>query len=235
MRMNFTKLSMHSPNAVAERPAFPSPLLQWRRWGRIDPAIKGKITIKSKATGGEMGRTLVEVMVASSLLAMVVLAILSCHIAGLRCTGFVLPKIQNAEYSRQLVSRMIEEIRCANTVAIGTGTVSAFTPAAANKPQAGNAIRVYPLTNSASFIYYFQDTNTWTVQRMDLNSNTLVIADQVTNLLVFTMENFSGTVLTNPQNSCVLSMLLQMRRATTVQGVSDTLQVRSKITRRNIF
>lgn len=177
-------------------------------------------------------------MVASSLLAMVVLAILSCHIAGLRFTGFVLPKIQNAEYSRQLVSRMIEEIRCANTVYIGTGTVSSFTNAAANRPQVGNAIQIYPnnpATNS-SYIYYFQDTNTWTVQRMDLNSTQpLVIADQVTNLLVFSMENFSGTVLTNPQNNCVLSMLLQMRRATSVQGVSDTLQVRSKIARRNIF
>jgi hypothetical protein len=177
-------------------------------------------------------------MIASSLLGMVVLGILSVHLAGLRFAGFVMPKIQNAEYSRQLVSRMIEEIRCANTVAIGTGTVSAFRPAAANKPQAGNAIRVYPSnpTNSAAFIYYFQDTNTWTVQRMDLNSTQpSVIADQVTNRLVFTMENFSGTTLTNPQNSCVLSMLLQMRRPTSVQGVSDTLQVRSKITRRNIF
>ena len=187
---------------------------------------------------GELGRTLIEVIVASSLLAMVVLAILSCHLAGLRFTGFVLPKIQNAEYSRQLVSRMIEEIRCANTVSIGTGTVSSFTNAAANRPQAGNAIRIYPNSPStnSSYIYYFQDTNTWTVKRMDLNSTQpLVIADQVTNLLVFTMENFSGTVLTNPQNNCVLSMLLQMRRATSVQGVSDTLQVRSKITRRNIF
>lgn len=185
---------------------------------------------------GELGHTLVEMMVVLALLALVVLAILSCHLAGMRFTGFVLPKIQNAEYSRQLVSRMIEEIRCANTVAIGTGTVSGFTAAAANQPQAGNAIRVYPLTNSTSCIYYFQNTNNWTVQRMDLNSTqALVIADQVTNLLVFSMENFKGTTLTNPQNNCVLSMLLQMRRPTSVQGVSDTLQVRTKITRRNIF
>jgi hypothetical protein len=175
-------------------------------------------------------------MVASGLLALVVLAILSCHLAGLRFTGFVLPKIQNAEYSRKLVSRVVEEIRCANTVAIGTGTLSGFTAAAPNKPQAGNAIRVFPMSNSPSFIYYFQDTNTWTVKRMDLgSSNAFVIADQVTNLLVFSMENFNGTTLTNPQNNCVLSMLLQMRRPTSVQGVSDTLQVRTKITRRNIF
>lgn len=196
---------------------------------------RGQTKFGKTFAGGEMGRTLVEMMVASSLLSLVILGIMSSHIAGLRFTGFVMPKIQNAEYSRQLVSRVIEEIRCATSVSIGTGTVSSFTNAAANTPQVGNAIRVYP-SDSTSFIYYFQDTNTWTVQRMDLNSTQAeVIADQVTNLVVFSMENFGGTVLTNPQNNCVLSLLLQMRRPTLVQGVSDTLQVRSKITRRNIF
>jgi hypothetical protein len=191
---------------------------------------------KRNSSGSQEGRTLVEMMVASSLLSLVIIGILSCHIAGLRVTGFVMPKIQNAEYSRQLVSRVIEEIRCATSVSVGTGTVSSFTAAAANRPQVGNAIRVYPSTNSTSYIYYFQDTNTWTVQRMEIsNTAPVIIADQVTNQLVFSMENFSGTVLTNPQNSCVLSMLIQMRRPTNVQGVSDTLQVRSKITRRNIF
>jgi hypothetical protein len=191
---------------------------------------------KRISSGKKRGRTLVEMMVASSLLSLVILGILSCHIAGLRFTGFVMPKIQNAEYSRQLVSRVIEEIRCATTVSIGTGTVSGFTAAAANRPQVGNAIRVYPSTNSSSYIYYFQDTNSWTVQRIDINGTAPVaIADQVTNLTVFSMENFGGTILTNPQNNCVLSLLIQMRRPTTVTGVSDTLQVRSKITRRNIL
>jgi hypothetical protein len=230
MKMNLTDIC---GAARTPHPAF-SPLVV--RGVRTAPRKAFASEHRRSLCGQELGRTLVEVMIASSLLAMVVLAILSVHLAGLRFAGFVLPKIQNAEYSRQLVSRMIEEIRCANTVAVGTGTVSSFTAAAANRPQVGNAIRVYPSTNSSSCIYYFQDTNTWTVQRMDLNSTQpLVIADQVTNLLVFSMENFSGTTLTNPQNNCVLSMLLQMRRPTTARGVSDTLQVRSKITRRNIF
>jgi len=49
------------------------------------------------------------------------------------------------------------------------------------------------------------------------------------------MENFSGTTLTNIQNNSVLSVLLQMRRTTTMQNVTDTCQVRAKMTRRNIL
>jgi len=220
------QVNRNSGRLVSEEPAFS---FRAARSSELDRGGRGR------TVNGEMGRTLVEMMVASSLLSLVIIGILSCHIAGLRVTGFVMPKIQNAEYSRQLVSRMIEEIRCATTVSIGTGTVSSFTAAAANKPQVGNAIRIYA-TNASTFTYYYQDTNSWTVQRIDLNGNgPLVIADQVTNLTVFSMENFGGTVLTNPQNNCVLSMLIQMRRPTNVKGVSDTLQVRSKITRRNIF
>jgi len=186
--------------------------------------------------GSEAGRTLVETMVAMALMSLVLGAILSGHLAGLRLTGFVQPKIDNSEYARKTVSRIIEEVRCANTVQVGTGTVSAFTFAAANKPQVGNAIRVFPSANTNSFIYYFTDTNTWTVQRTDLSSSTaLTIATRVTNITVFSMENFGGTVLTNPQNNSVMSVLLQMRRDTTVSGVSDTAQIRSKITRRNIL
>ena len=186
--------------------------------------------------GSEAGRTLVETMVAMAIMSLVLVAILSCHLAGLRLTGFVQPKIENSEYARKTISRMIEEVRCATTVQVGTGTVSAFTVSAVNKPQVGNAIRVYPSTNTNSFIYYFTDTNTWTVQRTDLgSSNALTIATRVTNITVFSMENFGGTVLTNPQNNSVMSVLLQMRRDTTVSGVSDTAQIRSKITRRNIL
>jgi hypothetical protein len=186
--------------------------------------------------GSEAGRTLVETMVAMALMSLVLGAILSCQLAGLRLTGFVQPKIENSAYARKTVSRIIEEVRCANTVQVGTGTVSAFTLAAVNQPQVGNAIRVYPSTNTNSFIYYFADTNAWTVQRMDLgSSNALTIATRVTNITVFSMENFGGTVLTNPQNNSVMSVLLQMRRDTTVSGVSDTDQIRSKITRRNIL
>ena len=155
MKSDYTQVTLHRAGVERPRSAF-----------RFFSNLKNAKPSRSRV---EMGRTLVEMMVASSLLSLVILGILSCHIAGLRFTGFVMPKIQNAEYSRQLVSRMIEEIRCATTVSIGTGTVSGFTTAAANKPQIGNAIRIYPL-NTNSFIYYFQDTNTWTVKRMDLNS-----------------------------------------------------------------
>jgi len=57
----------------------------------------------------------------------------------------------------------------------------------------------------------------------------------VTNHTVFSMENFSGTVLTNSQNNAVMSVLLQMRRQSAWRGIADFYQVRAKVTRRNIL
>jgi hypothetical protein len=77
----------------------------------------------------------------------------------------------------------------------------------------------------------------WNLMRMDfgVTNVTDTIAYSVTNNPVFSMENFSGTTLTNIQNNSVLSILLQMRRTTTMQNVTDTCQVRAKMTRRNIL
>ena len=132
---------------------------------------------------------------------------------------------------------MIEEIRSANTVQVGTGTVSSFVLAATGKPQAGNAIRIYPTTNMNSYIYYFQDVTNKALRKVPLNTSNavLTVATSITNAYPFTMETFTGTVLTNSQNNSVLSILLQMRRDSSISGMSDNYQIRSKLSRRNIL
>jgi len=49
------------------------------------------------------------------------------------------------------------------------------------------------------------------------------------------MESFAGIALTNSQNSAVMSLLLQFYVASAWPGISDAVQVRAKITRRNIL
>jgi len=184
---------------------------------------------------GERGHTLTETIVASALLCLVTGTIAVCNIAGLKFTEYVRPKIDNSRYARQTVARIIEEVRCASSVEVGTGTATTFTNAAVNKPQAGNAIRIYP-TNSTQYIYYYLDTNTQSLLEVPLGASTAFeIAECVTNLAPFTMENFAGTTLTNPANNSVLSLQLQMRRDSNVGTVGDAYQIRSRITRRNIL
>lgn len=185
---------------------------------------------------GRTGHTLIEVIISMSIFSLAVAGILACHLAGLRFNWFIQPKIENAQYARQTLSRIVEEVRCASSVQVGSGSSTNFTAVNPTNAQAGNALRIYPSTNSSQFIYYFHDPASASLNRVPLQGTRSVsIADSVTNDNVFEMEDCSGTVLTNSQNNAVLSILLQMRRDLPIQGASDAYQIVAKITRRGIL
>lgn len=180
--------------------------------------------------------TLVEMMIASSLFSLVMLGILACHLTGLRMQQIIQPKLLNAQYERQTLGRLIEEVRCANSLQVGTGSLSGFTAAGPTNVQAGNALLIYPSTNAAQYIYYFHDLATATVQRVPFQSTSVaIIASAVTNHTIFTMEDAAGNALTNSQNNAVMSILLQFYVALAEPGISDAAQVRTKVTRRNLL
>jgi prepilin-type N-terminal cleavage/methylation domain-containing protein len=180
--------------------------------------------------------TLIEMMVATGLFSLVIVAILACHLAGLRFQQLIEPKLLHAQYERQTLGRLIEEARCANSLQVGTGSLSAFTAAGPTNIQAGNALRIYTSTNTSQYIYYFHDLATATVQRVPLQgTSATIIASAVTNHTIFTMQDFAGNALTNSQNNAVMSLWLQFYVASAWQGIADSAQVRTKVTRRNLL
>jgi len=182
------------------------------------------------------GYTITELMVAMSVFSFVMIGVLACHITGLQFTQSVQPKLQNAQYVRQTIGKLLEEVRSANTVQVGTGTLASFTVAGPTNLQSGNALRIYPSTNLAQYVYYFRDSASQTLNRVGLSSsNAVVIANSVTNTVVFSMEDFGGTVQTNSQNNEVTSILLQIRSIAPTTGSPDSYQVRAKATRRNLL
>ncbi|HVV72303.1 MAG TPA: hypothetical protein VHI52_12510, partial [Verrucomicrobiae bacterium] len=131
---------------------------------------------------------------------------------------------------------ILEEVRCANSVQVGTGTLSTFTAAGATNLQSGNALRIYPSTNLTQYVYYFRDPSSQALDRVALGaSNAVAIATSVTNTTVFSMEDFTGNVQTNSQNNEVTSILLQIRSIAPKTGTPDSYQVRAKVTRRNLL
>ena len=182
------------------------------------------------------GHTLAELVTSMAVFSLAILGIMACHLAGLRFNLFMLPKIQNAQYSRQTLGHLIEEVRCANSIQVGSGTLSTFTAVGPTNAQTGNALRIFPTTNSTQFIYYYRDSASSTLNRIGLaGTNSVTIANTVTNATVFSMQDFSGAVLTNNQNNAVLRVLLQMQRSQPITGSSDPYQIEAKITRRNIL
>lgn len=202
----------------------------------MKPRPENKVSNLYSLERSQSGHTLTELIVSMAVSSLAISGILACHLAGLRFNWFVQPKIENAKYARQTVTRVIEEVRCAMSIQVGSGTASSFVPAGVTNLQAGNALRVYPSTNTSQFIYYFHDPASLTLNRVPLlGTSSVTIASGVTNDAVFEMESFSGTVLTNNQNNAVLSILLQMQRKLPVNGTFDAFQVVAKITRRNIL
>lgn len=198
--------------------------------------MKTSISISRSPKARRAGYTLTEVMVATALFGLLIIGLLACHFAGLRFTQFIQPRLLNAQYNRQTISQLIEEVRSANSVQVGTGTVSSFTAAGPTSQQAGNALRIYPTTNLTQFIYYYHDSSTLNVGKIPLGStNANIIATSVTNDCIFRMEDFMGNMLTNSQNNAVTSVQLQMLRSSLWNGISDATQVRTRITRRNIL
>lgn len=181
------------------------------------------------------GHTLGETMIASALFSLVIIGIMAAHFAGLRFNQFAQPRLQNSQFLRQTVSRILDEVRCANSVQVGSGTLAAFTPAGATNLQAGNAVRIYPSTNTTQYVYYFLDSSNVLNRIQTPATNAQVVATAVTNSTVFTMEDYGGRVLTNSQNNAVLGVVLQMKRDSNWQGISDAAQVRTKVTRRNLL
>jgi hypothetical protein len=199
-------------------------------------AHRAPLEARSLARHFQAGFTLMEMMVAGGLFGLVLVGMIAAHLGSLRFAEYVRPKIENSRYSRKALAPMIEEVRSANYITVGTGTVSTFTAATNNRPQAGNAIRIFPTTNLAQYIYYYQDPATSILYKRGLNdTNPVSFADCVTNKTLFSLEDYRGVTLSNGLNNAVLSILLQLKRDSAVSGLSDSLQISTKVTRRNIL
>jgi hypothetical protein len=177
--------------------------------------------------------TLTELLFTVALLSLVFAAVFTCQYYGMQLHNFIRPKLENAAFARETLAHLVEEVRCADSIEIGQGTMATFTAAGTTNAQSGNAVRIRLAGNTNQFIYYFRDTGTETLMKSGLGaSNAVVVAREVTNSVVFRLENFRGVVQTNTQNQTVVDVLLQMRQPAFRQNVADSYQVRTKITRR---
>jgi len=184
-----------------------------------------------------LGYTLIEALVSMALLLIVVGAVLTCHLTGLRFNLAIQSHTQYAQAARAALSCMTEEIQSATSLQVGSGSATNFVPAGATNLQAGNALRIYPSTNATQFIYYFYDAGTSNLDKIPLAATNIIItvATGITNSHVFSMQNFAGTVLTNSQNNAVMRVLLQMSFISPIAGVSAGYQAGAQVTRRNIL
>jgi len=180
-----------------------------------------KISIRSldSTRSRSAGFTLPEVLIALTIFLFVIAGILSANLFGLRMFQANQTKLNATEWSRAVFGKMSAEIRSCDTVAIGSFTTNGWAGLLPGELQQGNAIQILRsagTTNSASTnsVYYFLDTQDGTFRRTETVSigasntlNAVILAQSVTNTIIFSAQNFSGRVLTNDENRLIHLLL----------------------------
>jgi hypothetical protein len=186
--------------------------------------------------------TLVEMMISMVTVVMVVSAIMGAYIYALKTVQFTKPKLGASDEARQAISLLTDEVRGARLIKIGSGTISNFTEVSAFSNQIGSALQLYPTTNYNSYIRYFWDSSDKKLKRTTNGMTaTYVVANSVSNELVFRAEDHLGQPATNNFNNRVIAMDLrfyQIQYPIVLIGPGqyyDFYQLRAKITRRTLL
>lgn len=179
--------------------------------------------------------TLVEMIVALTVFSLVIMVTVAVQIYAMRIYTLAATKLSATEEARATMNDIRDQVRGARLVYVGNYTNVTgdppidFTPIQNGDPQQGNALMIYPTTatNSFTLIYLqahtgltFADSveggslpaGTNSIILLTYTNGTLAlsndVADYITNQVVFTAENFTGSVLSTNQNNYLIHMTL---------------------------
>jgi Tfp pilus assembly protein PilW len=204
---------------------------------KISSAIRhsGKLRIARR----KGGFTFTEIMIAGTLLTVILAGMVTAHLFGMRMFEITKAKLGANDEARQAITLMMNEIRTAKLVEIGSGNLTNFTEIPVNTPQRGSAVQIYPTVSTNQYVRYFWDEESKKLKRTTNGSTSVsIVANSITNNIVFAAEDQAGNTLTNNENNRVIALTLQFYQIQypIVQigpgQYYDFYQLRTKITRR---
>jgi hypothetical protein len=186
--------------------------------------------------------TFAEMMVTTAVSMLVMAGLITTYVFGLRLFEFVKPKMSASDSARVALGKISDELRSANIIRVGQGSLSSFTEVSPGAIQQANAIQIYGSTNTNYYARYYWDSADLKLKRTTNGSSyAYVIANSVSNQLVFTSEDYAGNILTNNQNNRVIGLTLQFYQIEyPIMQIGpgqfyDFYQIHTKITRRKLF
>ena len=182
--------------------------------------------------------TLVEMMVTMAIFAMVVAAMVSTQLFGLRINSAATAKVNATAGARFAMDQVRDRVRDANGVSVGSWNGTVFTAVTNGSSQQGNAVQILTATSSIPFyVCYLSATNQLVMYYGDgTNGWNRVLAGNIANQNIFDAEDFQGNVLTNNQNNRVIRMSLDIFQRDYVIGAqssaSNYYQLRTRMAQR---
>jgi hypothetical protein len=146
-------------------------------------------------------------MMASSILMLVVMAIISFNLWGLAMAQRSQIWLSAGDDARNALRMLHQDIRTALSVQVGTGMsngsgpTNGFVAVPGTNPWTGNALMIVPSTNVVGWVEYYYDTNANMLCRtnwdgVSAGSFNIVSANPITNdNPIFTMQDYLGNTI----------------------------------------
>ncbi|HLX73029.1 MAG TPA: hypothetical protein VKV04_25670 [Verrucomicrobiae bacterium] len=150
--------------------------------------------------------TVPELLLALAIFLMVVAAIVSLQVVGLKLNARAASKLASAAASAKVLNQVRDHVLEANSALVGNGNNNAFTP----NGTTGNAVQVFSGTDTNNYLLFFLSTNTDCLYEWNnTNKQIWTIAENVTNESVFETVDFQGNVSSRNQEHYSIRMTLQ--------------------------
>ena len=154
------------------------------------------------------GFTLVGVLISLSLTVIVLGAIISAHLFGMKMFQLAGTRLGASRDNSRCFTQLTIDVRAAKMLKIGQGDFGSFTEVGANSAQQGVALQLYPSSSTNVYIRYYFDATDNTLKRLDTNSTLTTITGLVSNSNVFTLQDNTGLTLSNRQDHSIVSVRL---------------------------
>ena len=188
---------------------------------------------KAGPPGRKGAFTLPELLIAISIFLLLISGIVSAHLFGLSMFRITETKLNATADARKVIGTMANEIRTCKSTLVGNITSGSFVGKLDGEKQQGSGLMIYPTTNTANFVLYFVNPSDKTFRRTTSTPGSAVIlAESVTNALVFSSQDHLGNILTNRQNNRVIHLNLEFYQPPRYMQVADYYKLETSVTRR---
>jgi prepilin-type N-terminal cleavage/methylation domain-containing protein len=182
------------------------------------------------------GFTLPEILVAMTVFLLVLMGIIYANVFGMTMFQITKTKLDARTWSRQTADKMVVQVHACNTVWVGNLTSEGvFATLLDGETQQGSGLLIYPTTSTNNFTIYFVNLPDETFRQTvatPSGTNTVILADSVTNAVAFSAQDFSGNVLTNNENNRVIHLTLEFYQPARFMQGADYYKLETSMTRR---
>jgi prepilin-type N-terminal cleavage/methylation domain-containing protein len=201
----------------------------------LPPSLICPTASRNSARRGAAGFTLPEVLISAVVFVLLVSGVIFAHLFGLSMFRITETTLSATDDARKTIGRMADEIRTARATWIGDVKNGVFEARLDGESQQGTSLLIQPTGGSSNFIIYFVNPSDSTFRRTTSDPDSAsILAESITNTVIFSAQDYSGNVLTNNQNNRAIRVNLEFYQPRRYRQLADYYKLETAVTRRSL-